>query len=130
MRSDREEIPEGFTKEQADEAEMQEARSQKARMGMRAAPGCQEYWPTKWQVCGAIRDKYNSLGGPLSFLLLPTSNELVNPDGHGRRSVFQNGPIYWSAVGGAHPSSTISSPHGPAKDMKAATSVTRPPTRS
>lgn len=109
MRSDREEIPEGFTKEQADKAEMKEARTQKqermARAGLLAPPppGCQQYWPTEWNVCGAIRDKYNSLGGALSFLLLPTSHELTNPDGHGKRSVFQNGPIYWSAAGGAHP---------------------------
>ncbi|WP_246097914.1 NucA/NucB deoxyribonuclease domain-containing protein [Rhodococcus spelaei] len=109
MRSDREEIPGGYTKEQADKAEMKEARTQKqaqqARAGLLAPPppGCQQYWPTEWNVCGAIRDKYNSLGGPLSFLLLPASHELVNPDGFGRRSVFQNGPIYWSAAGGAHP---------------------------
>ncbi|MFV9458052.1 YiiX/YebB-like N1pC/P60 family cysteine hydrolase [Rhodococcus sp. NM-2] len=67
------------------------------------APGCQLYWPSEFEVCGAIRDKYNSLGAQFSFLLLPTSPELVNPDGFGRRSVFQNGPIYWSAAGGAHP---------------------------
>jgi hypothetical protein len=109
MRSDREEIPEGYTKEQADKAEMKEARTQKqermARAGLLAPPppGCQQYWPTEWNVCGLIRDKYNSLGGPLSFLLLPTSHELVNPDGFGRRSLFQNGPIYWSAASGAHP---------------------------
>ncbi|MFC4603612.1 LGFP repeat-containing protein [Rhodococcus kronopolitis] len=45
-------------------------------------------------------DKYNSLGGALSFLLLPTSGELVNPDGFGRRNLFANGPIYWSAATG------------------------------
>lgn len=82
---------------------MKEARTQKARIGLRVAPGCQQYWPTSWEVCGAIRDKYNSLGGPLSFLLLPTSGELVNPDGFGRRNHFANGPIYWSAATGAHP---------------------------
>jgi uncharacterized protein with LGFP repeats len=62
------------------------------------------YFPQwMYQVCGAIRVKYDSLGGPTSFLLLPTSNELVNPDGFGRRNTFQNGPIYWSAASGAHP---------------------------
>ncbi|NLE80015.1 MAG: hypothetical protein GX610_10620, partial [Rhodococcus sp.] len=100
MRSDRQEIPEGFTKEDADKAETMEARQKMARM---ASPGCQVYWPSPYQVCGAIKDKYNSLGGPNSFLLWPTTNELVNPDGFGRRSVFQNGPIYWSAASGAHP---------------------------
>jgi len=103
MRSDREEIPEGFTKEQADETEMMEARTQKQARTSRAAPGCQEYWPAPFQVCGAIRDKYNSLGAQFSFLLLPTSNELTSPDGHGKFTTFMNGPIYWSAAGGAHP---------------------------
>lgn len=100
MRSDRQEIPEGFTKADADKAETMEARQQMSRM---ASPGCQVYWPSPYQVCGAIKDKYNSLGGPNSFLLWPTTNELVNPDGFGRRSLFQNGPIYWSATSGAHP---------------------------
>ena len=106
MRSDREELPEGWTKEQADKAEMKEARLQKeARTSLQArvAPGCQLYWPSEFEVCGAIRDKYNSLGAQFSFLLLPTTPELVNPDGYGRRSHFQNGPIYWSAATGAHP---------------------------
>jgi hypothetical protein len=106
MRSDREELPEGWTKEQADKAEMKEARLQKeARTGLQArvAPGCQLYWPSEFEVCGAIRDKYNSLGAQFSFLLLPTTPELINPDGFGRRSHFQNGPIYWSAATGAHP---------------------------
>ncbi|NLE81769.1 MAG: hypothetical protein GX610_19750, partial [Rhodococcus sp.] len=100
MRSDREEIPEGFTKADADKAETMEARQTMSRM---VSPGCQVYWPSPYQVCGAIKDKYNSLGGPNSFLLWPTTNELVNPDGFGRRTHFQNGPIYWSAAGGAHP---------------------------
>ncbi|WP_228540632.1 LGFP repeat-containing protein [Nocardia sp. XZ_19_369] len=105
MRSDCQGIPEGFSKEQADKAETMEAvlagRSQD-RSAL-AAPGCQVYWPAPYEVCGAIRDKYNELGGPNSFLLFPTSNELSNPDGVGKRSTFQNGPIYWSPAGGAHP---------------------------
>ncbi|MFD9664870.1 LGFP repeat-containing protein [Rhodococcus sp. NPDC059968] len=90
MRSDREELPEGFTKEEADKAEMKEAELQKQALGLRAAvaPGCQVYWPSDFQVCGAIRDKYNSLGAQFSFLGFPTTNELTNPDGFGRRSVF------------------------------------------
>lgn len=66
-------------------------------------PGCQQYWPSDKWVCGAIRDKYNSLGAQFSFLLWPTSDELTSPDGHGKFNTFQNGPIYWSAAGGAHP---------------------------
>ncbi|MFI5783971.1 LGFP repeat-containing protein [Nocardia sp. NPDC051570] len=102
MRSDREKIPDGYTKADADKAETMEARIEKQRM-LRVAPGCQVYWPAPYEVCGAIRDKYNSLGGPRSFLLLPKSNELTNPDRVGKRTEFQNGPIYWSPQGGAHP---------------------------
>ncbi|MEU8899188.1 hypothetical protein AB0C65_25245 [Nocardia sp. NPDC048505] len=109
MRSDCEEIPDGFTKEQADKAETLEAAilsrppAPEGRAGSLVAPNCQVYWPAPYEVCGAIRDKYNELGGPNSFLLFPTTNELTNPDGQGKRTVFQNGPIYWSLAGGAHP---------------------------
>ncbi|MFD3510111.1 hypothetical protein [Nocardia sp. NPDC058666] len=108
MRSDCEEVPGGFTKEQADKAETMEAAvksadSTEGGATVMVAPGCQVYWPAPYEVCGAIRDKYNELGGPNSFLLWPTSNELTNPDGVGRRNTFTNGPIYWSPWGGAHP---------------------------
>ena len=110
MRSDREEIPEGYTKEGADKAEIAEAKQIKERRLSRstlaalAATDCMTYWPEwRYQVCGEIRVKYDSLGGSLSFLLLPTSNELVNPDGVGRRQTFLNGPIYWHPAAGAHP---------------------------
>ncbi len=112
MRSDREKIPEGFSKEDADKAETMEAQLE-ANGGRRpaanrapafiAGEGCSVYWPAPYYVCGAIRDKYDSLGGPNSFLLWPTTDELTNPDSVGRRSQFQNGPIYWSPWGGAHP---------------------------
>ncbi|MFI8664140.1 LGFP repeat-containing protein [Rhodococcus qingshengii] len=98
MRSDREEIPGGFTKEEADEAEVKEARLQMARV----AEGCQIYWPSPNEVCGLIRDKYNLLGGPGSFLSFPRTNELTNPDGFGRRSEFLGGSIYWSPASGAN----------------------------
>ncbi len=82
MRSDREEIPAPFTKEDADKAEMMEAqeRSTLSRMSI-AAVTCQTYWPSPFQVCGAIRDKYNSLGGPASFLTYPSSGNITNPTG-------------------------------------------------
>lgn len=64
---------------------------------------CQTFPPAPYQVCGAILDKYNELGGPSGFLLWPTSDELTNPDGVGKRSVFMNGPIYWHPDAGAHP---------------------------
>jgi len=104
MRSDREEIPAPFTKEDADKAEMMEAqeRSALSRMSI-AAVTCQTYWPSPFQVCGAIRDKYNSLGGPASFLTFPTSGNIINPDGVGERVQFLNGPIYAHPDTGAHP---------------------------
>ncbi|MFC9841275.1 hypothetical protein ACFVKB_47150 [Rhodococcus sp. NPDC127530] len=102
MRSDRQEVPAPYTKEEADQAEIQEAkileasRSRNARSSgattafAAAAPtDCMNYWPTpQYFVCGAIRVKYDSLGGPTSFLGWPTSNELTNPDGFGRRNTF------------------------------------------
>ncbi|MFH5211420.1 hypothetical protein ACHIPZ_24925 [Antrihabitans sp. NCIMB 15449] len=109
MRSDREEIPEGFTKEDADKAEIAEAEVLKRRTTQRAsaqaaATDCMIYWPEwRYQVCGAIRVKYDSLGGPNSFLLYPTSNEIRNPDNVGVRQTFNNGPIYWHPSAGAHP---------------------------
>lgn len=99
MRSDREEIPAPFTKEDADKAETMEARQRMSR----AAAGCQTYWPSPYEVCGVIRDKYNSLGGPASFLSFPNSPEYTNPNNTGKRTQFLNGPIYWSAATGAHP---------------------------
>ncbi|MEE2033998.1 hypothetical protein [Rhodococcus chondri] len=104
MRSDREEIPAPFTKEDADKAEMMEAqeRSALSRMSI-AAVTCQTYWPSPFQVCGAIRDKYNALGGPASFLTYPSSGNITNPDGVGQRVTFLNGPIYWHPDTGAHP---------------------------
>ncbi|MDG3011094.1 hypothetical protein G4X40_13135 [Rhodococcus sp. D2-41] len=107
MPSDREEIPEGFTKADADKAETMEARLQtsttRAGVSPLVAPGCQAYWPAPYEVCGAIKDKYNSLGGPNSFLKYPISAELTNPGNTGKRSEFMVGPIYWSAATGAHP---------------------------
>jgi hypothetical protein len=99
MRSDQEEIPAPFTKADADKAETMEARQRMARV----AAGCQVYWPSPYEVCGAIKDKYNSLGGPGSFLSFPNSAELTNPGGTGARTQFLNGPIYWSGATGAHP---------------------------
>ena len=102
MRSDREEIPAGATKEMADKAETMEAAKLQSRTTSLTA-GCQVYWPFPYEVCGAIKDKYNSLGGPGSFLSYPNSNELTNPGNTGKRTQFLNGPIYWSAATGAHP---------------------------
>ncbi|WP_308115701.1 hypothetical protein [Rhodococcus sp. BP-241] len=96
-------MAEPFTKEEADQAEIGEARLLAKQRTSRAAVTCQRYWPSNFDVCGAIRDKYNSLGAQFSFLLLPTSGNIVNPGNTGERVTFMNGPIYWSAAGGAHP---------------------------
>lgn len=111
MRSDKEEIPGGFTKEQANQAEIQEAKEQasQTRSGIQtlaAVNTCRTYWPSPYRVCGKIREKYDSLGGPQSFLTWPKSDELTVPDGVGRRNEFVNGFIYWHPNTGAHPITT------------------------
>lgn len=115
MRSDSEEIPGGFTKEEADRAEIQEAQERASRSGadegrqsrIAAAPAnCTTYWPSPYRVCGAIREKYESIGGPTSFLTFPKSDELGVPDGVGRRNEFVNGFIYWHPDTGAQPVTT------------------------
>ena len=116
MRSDTEDIPGGFTKEEADRAEVQEAAEQQAEQDRAANPlaralaaapiNCTTYWPSPYKVCGAIREKYDAIGGPTSFLTWPKSDELGVPDGVGRRNEFVNGFIYWHPTTGAHPVTT------------------------
>jgi hypothetical protein len=54
------------------------------------------------QVCGAIRAKYESLGGPFGFLGYPVTDETGTPDGIGRFNHFANsGSIYWTPSTGA-----------------------------
>lgn len=65
-----------------------------------AAAGCSDYYNPNlnrtFTLCGDIRDKYIQLGGPNGFLGLPTSSEIWNPDGVGKRAVFENNSsIYW-----------------------------------
>jgi uncharacterized protein with LGFP repeats len=53
------------------------------------------------QVCGAIRDKYNALGGS-NVLGNPITNESSTPDGIGRYNYFSNDwAIYWTPNTGA-----------------------------
>ncbi|MGO3789232.1 MAG: LGFP repeat-containing protein [Corynebacterium variabile] len=116
MRSDTEDIPGGFTKEEADRAEVQEAAEQQAQQDRATNPlaralaaepvNCTTYWPSPYKVCGAIREKYDAIGGPTSFLTWPKSDELGVPDGVGRRNEFVNGFIYWHPTTGAHPVTT------------------------
>lgn len=63
------------------------------------------YWSPStgaWEVHGAIRSKYSSLGWERSFLKYPLTNENTCPDGVGRYNHFQGGSIYWSPSTGAH----------------------------
>lgn len=117
MRSDKEEIPADTSKADADRAEIKEAKlTNPDAPTLNARLGCGVYWPAPFEVCGAIKNLYDSIGGPTSFLLLPKSNELTNPDGVGRRSEFVNGFIYWHPRTGAHsvsvPVSTVWQRHG------------------
>ena len=96
---------EGFTKEETDLAETQEAREKqlsRLRMIGPAQTNCRTYWPSPYKVCGAIRDKYEEMGGPRIFLTWPITDELGVPDGVGRRTQFVNGFIYWSPRTGTH----------------------------
>jgi hypothetical protein len=51
-------------------------------------------------VYGGIGALYNSMGGPTSYLGLPTSGEQGIPGG--RETFFQNGKILWTPQGGAY----------------------------
>jgi uncharacterized protein with LGFP repeats len=77
------------------------------------------YWSAAtgaWSVQGAIRDHYNALGGPASFLGYPVTDETTTPDGVGRYNHFQNhGSIYWTPDTGAW------SIHGAIRDKWAST---------
>lgn len=53
------------------------------------------------EVQGAIRDKYNQLGGPTGFLGFPTTDESGCPDGIGRFNHFTGGSIYYHPALGA-----------------------------
>ena len=53
------------------------------------------------EVHGAIRDKYNDLGGASGLLGLPLTDETGTPDGIGRFNHFQGGSIYWTPATGA-----------------------------
>ncbi|MFD5464983.1 LGFP repeat-containing protein [Kitasatospora sp. NPDC127059] len=54
-------------------------------------------------VLGAIEQRYIQMGGSGGPLGCPLTDELVNPDGFGRRTQFEHGTIYWSPNTGAWP---------------------------
>ncbi|BAU96162.1 hypothetical protein N24_1900 [Corynebacterium suranareeae] len=101
MRSDVIELPEGVSKDKADQVEVAEARLNEGARLM-ATTGCEVMWPTGFSVCGRILDAYRQVGGQLSWLGPPKSNELTNPDGVGKRSEFFGGAIYWHPDTGAY----------------------------
>ena len=49
-----------------------------------------------FEVHGAIRAKYDALGGATGALGLPTTDETGTPDGVGRFNHFDHGSIYWT----------------------------------
>lgn len=55
-----------------------------------------------FEVHGAIRSKWGSLGWESGFLGFPTTDESKTPDGVGRYNHFQNGSIYWKPSLSAH----------------------------
>jgi uncharacterized protein with LGFP repeats len=57
------------------------------------------YWTLEtraYEVHGAIRDKWASMGWERSRLRYPISDELVEAGGIGRYSQFQGGSIHWA----------------------------------
>jgi uncharacterized protein with LGFP repeats len=67
------------------------------------------YWSPSsgaWEVHGAIRARWSSLGWETSFLGYPLTNESTCPDGVGKYNHFQGGSIYW------HPSTGAWEVHG------------------
>lgn len=54
------------------------------------------------EVHGSIHQRWAGLGWETSPLRLPTTDELVTPDGRGRYNHFEAGSLYWSPATGAH----------------------------
>lgn len=57
-----------------------------------------------WEVHGAIRDAWDALGGPKSFLGYPTTDEVGVMNGAteiGRSNTFENATMFWNGATGA-----------------------------
>lgn len=104
MWSDKVELPSTIDKAAADEAEIAIAQqqSQPQARGLAAAAACQTFWPSPYQVCGAILERYVQQGAQFGWMLLPSEGQALNPDGQGYRQRFMNGFIYWHPTTGAH----------------------------
>jgi hypothetical protein len=62
------------------------------------------YWTPltgAFEVHGAIRDRWSSLGWERSALGYPISDETDEVDGSGRFNVFEHGTIHWNRTSGA-----------------------------
>jgi hypothetical protein len=55
-----------------------------------------------FEVHGLIRERWRAIGGEMSLLGYPTTDESPTSDGIGRYNHFQNGSIYWTPATGAH----------------------------
>ncbi|MEU3843815.1 DUF2599 domain-containing protein [Streptomyces sp. NPDC028635] len=71
-------------------------------LGVQAVPASAQVFCGTHSVDGAIWTQYTQTPGMQDALGCPTSDELVVPDGVGRRQVFEHGSIYWSPDSGAH----------------------------
>ena len=74
-----------------------------------------------FEVHGAIREKFLSLGAEASILGYPTTDESGTPDGVGRFNHFQGGSIYWT------PNTTAHEVHGLIRDRWASLGWERNP---
>ncbi|MFC6146792.1 LGFP repeat-containing protein [Corynebacterium nasicanis] len=96
-------LPPQLNKHDADIAEVAVAAEQTSLgRARRTAAHCRTFWPSPHQVCGAILQRYEQLGGMTSWLLWPIEPMSANPDGQGYRQRYQNGFIYWHPDTGAH----------------------------
>ena len=67
-----------------------------------AAPRCRRFAPHNIEVCGAILDHYEQVGGPASSFLWPVEPIRLNSDGRGYRFTLAKGTIYCSPETAAH----------------------------
>lgn len=103
MLSDKIMLPPQVDKATSDEAEVAVA-NQQAQLQTFATTdaSCHRFIFTIYDVCGAILERYNQLGGLLSILLDPIGPQIQNPDGVGFHQQFRNGFIFWHPDTGAH----------------------------
>ena len=103
MLSDKIVLPPQVDKATSDEAEIAVAQQQAQPQTFATTAATCQYFPfSPHQVCGAILQRYNQMGGLLSILLDPIGRQIQNPDGVGFHQQFRNGFIFWHPDTGAH----------------------------